>query len=180
MAVAAVWGVSGMMDWRGPAAIGGALALAGLTAAALHDLAVRTVPDRLSAMIAAGALAQATAQHRLLPSLALLVCLFGLACALWARGWLGGGDAKLLGACAPMFAPSQAPDLLLAIAVAGGFLALPYVPGRRLFRRPAADRPTVLLSRLIRCERWRLFRRGPLPYALAIAAGVFLVLGREG
>ena len=171
--------------------LGLGLALAGLAAAALHDIAVRTVPNRLVALVAAGALLQAFAEQRGGPALAMAGGMLVVACLLWWRGWLGGGDAKLLAAAAPLVAPVQALDLLLAIALAGGVLTLPYLPGRRLFARPLpswgdqtspAPRSTAVQigARLWRCERWRLSRRGPLPYAVAIAAGVFLVLAREG
>ncbi len=164
----------------GVGAIGAAVSVAALAAAALHDIAVRTVPNRLAGAVAAGALALAATQHRLPAAAALAAAMFALGTLLWWRGWLGGGDVKLLAAASPLVAPGHALDLILAVAVAGGGLALVYLPGRRLFPRPAPGRPRARLARLIRCERWRLSRHGPLPYAVAIAAGAILVLVREG
>ncbi len=73
-------------------------------------------------------------------------------------------------------APGSVGLMLLATALAGGALCLPYLPGKRLFARPAPGRPVGMLSRVLRCERWRLRRRGPLPYAVAIAAGTLFAL----
>jgi hypothetical protein len=43
--------------------------------------------------------------------------------------------------------------------------------------RPPAARPSGLVRRALRCELRRLRRRGPLPYAAAIAAGgVFAIV----
>jgi prepilin peptidase CpaA len=42
--------------------------------------------------------------------------------------------------------------------------------------RPLPGRPPSLAARIIRVERWRLRRGGPLPYAVAIASGAFFVL----
>ena len=152
------------------------VAAAGLLAAALHDLAVRTVPNALVAIVLAAGLCLALAQHRLLASLAVMAALALAAGFLWVRGFMGGADAKLLGASGLLIAPANALPMLVAIAVAGGALCFPYLPGRRLFGRPAPRRPPGLLPRLLRCEHWRLRRRGPLPYAVAIAAGALFVL----
>jgi hypothetical protein len=42
--------------------------------------------------------------------------------------------------------------------------------------RPRAGRPAGLLRRVWRTERYRMHRRGPLPYASAIAAAALLTL----
>ncbi len=153
-------------------------AAAMLVIAALHDLAVRTVPNRLIAGLTGCALLLATLQGRLLVSGAVASLLFLVTLGLWVHGYLGGGDAKLLPACALLVAPGNVPVLLLGMALAGGGLCLPYLFGRRLVRAPAPGRPASLPARLLRCERWRLCRRGPLPYAVAIAAGTLYALVR--
>lgn len=152
---------------------GAALALAGC---ALHDVAVRTVPNTLLAVVALCALVLAAAQHRLPVSSAIFAVLFLASFGLWLRGWLGGGDAKLLSVCGLLVAPAAVPPMLLVTALAGGVLCLPYLPGKHLFSRPAPGRPALLHARLVRCERWRLRRRGPLPYAVAIASGAIFAL----
>ncbi len=94
----------------------------------------------------------------------------------WLRGYMGGADSKLLAAAGLLVAPGSVPTMILATALAGGLLCLPYLPGRVLFARPTRGRPSELLRRLLRCEHWRLRRRGPLPYAVAIAAGTLFAL----
>lgn len=153
--------------------LGAVVALAG---SALHDVAVRTVPNAWIAILALCALAVATIQHRL-PGAAIAASMLLLAALVpWLRGWLGGGDAKLLAASGLLLAPGAVLPMLLITALAGGFLCLPYMPGKRLFTPPAPVRPARLLARFARCERWRLRRRGPLPYAVAIATGAILAL----
>ncbi len=147
-----------------------------LVVAALHDLAARTVPNSLIGIIGLGGIGLAVAQHRLLPSIFIAVLLLAIAAVLWLRGYLGGADAKLLGAVSLFVPPVSVALMLGATAIAGGLLCLPYLPGARGFARPPPGRPAQLLARLWRCERWRLRRRGPLPYAVAIAAGTLFVM----
>jgi prepilin peptidase CpaA len=96
----------------------------------------------------------------------------------WRRGWMGGGDVKLLGAAALRVPPYAVPGMLMATALAGGVLALFYLVARRRLARPGGPRPSSLLLRALRAERWRLRRGGPMPYAVAIACGVFFVLSQ--
>lgn len=153
-----------------------ALAALALAAAAVHDVAVRTVPNMVLGLAALCALVLAGVQHRLPASLAVAAILLLGAVLLWLRGWIGGGDAKLLGVVGLLVPPGAVLPMLLTTSLAGGILCLPYLPGKRLFARPAPRRPAALVARLIRCEQWRLRRRGPLPYAVAIAAGALVAL----
>jgi prepilin peptidase CpaA len=66
--------------------------------------------------------------------------------------------------------------MLLVTAVFGGLLCVPYLPGPILFSRPPPGKPVGMLRRIMRCEHWRLRRRGPLPYAVAIAVGIMFAL----
>jgi prepilin peptidase CpaA len=147
-----------------------------LVIAALHDLAARTVPNWLIAAVTAAGLALCSLQHRPLVSLAIAALLLLIAAALWLRGYLGGADAKLFAASGLLVPPAAVIPMLLATALAGGLLCLPYFLGPRLLSRPKPGRPTRLLARLLRCELWRLRRGGPLPYAVAIAAGTLFAL----
>lgn len=81
----------------------------------------------------------------------------------FARGWVGGGDAKLLAAIALWCGLKRFPGLVMLVGLAGGVLAL-----------------MVLLAR--RCRLGRVLRLpsladgAPLPYGLAItAAGLWLM-----
>ena len=157
----------------------GALGLSGfglLAVAAWHDLAARTIPNRLPLLVALVGLAQRAAGGQIAPGLAAGALVFAAAVWCWRRGWLGGGDVKLLGASALLVPPLLVPALLAAIAIAGAGLALVYLLARRWVRPAGGTRPAGLLARALRAERWRIARGGPLPYAVAIALGVLAVL----
>jgi prepilin peptidase CpaA len=147
-----------------------------LVAAALHDIAARTIPNGLSLAIAcAGLLARATA-NELLPGLVAAGLVFLLGWAAWRCRVMGGGDVKLLAACALLAPPAAVPGLVLAVALAGGVLALAYLALQPLVPVPALARPGALPARALRAEAWRIRRRGPLPYGVAIALGTFFTL----
>jgi prepilin peptidase CpaA len=159
-------------------------ALAILCLAAAHDVLARTVPNWMPTTLAALGVIQSALAERLIVSLLVGTTVFILSGLCWKRGWLGGGDVKLLGAAAIAVPPVLVPPFVVAVALAGGVLGLVYLACGRLIptatpRRPT-DRPPVdrpigrpvgLLSRAWRLERRRLRRGGPLPYAVAIAAG---------
>lgn len=154
-----------------------ALTLCGLAIllfAALHDFAVRTVPNAYSVILFAAGVALrllSGGTHSLQWGLIAAAIVFALTFIFWQLGWMGGGDVKLLTASAIFVSPLTVPMLIAGTALAGGVLALIFVVGRRMARRPAASRPARFVPRILRCEQWRLTRGGPLPYAAAIAAG---------
>jgi prepilin peptidase CpaA len=143
-----------------------------LVLSGLHDFAVRTVPNWIcAALFADGVLLRLLEPGSLQWGALAAVILFVLTFSFWRLGWMGGGDVKLLTAAA-MFVPPLHVFLLISFtALAGGGLALVYVVLGRLVKRPRGPRPHAILARLLRCERWRMSRHGPLPYAAAIAAG---------
>lgn len=149
--------------------------------AAARDVAVRLIPDAVPLMTCCLGILVRLADGTLPLALPLAVLVFAAAAVCWRRGWLGGGDVKLLGATTLLVAPAAVPGLLLAIALAGGVLALIYLLARSLSSDvipphvPPARRQ-ALLRRVWRAERWRLRRGGPLPYACAIAAGALFSL----
>ncbi|HJS87116.1 MAG TPA: A24 family peptidase [Acetobacteraceae bacterium] len=147
-----------------------------LGAAALHDAAFRTVPNWISLALACGGLALRGLHHDLLPGLAVALGLFALLALLWTRGLLGGGDVKLAGATALTVPPDAAPSFVLAVSLAGGVLALLYLALSLVVSRPAPGVRRSLPARLLKAEAWRVHRRGPLPYAAAIAAGCVFTL----
>ena len=83
---------------------------------------------------------------------------------MFGRGWMGGGDIKLLAASSLWFNLSDGWRLLSAIAIAGGVEALVIMIIRRLPWSDAARSKVLLLS-----------RRGLIPYGIAIALGVALM-----
>ncbi len=142
--------------------------------AALHDFAVRTVPNYYSVLLFAAGFALRIlhgGMHALEWGLAASGLIFLLTFIFWRLRWMGGGDVKLLTAAAIFVTPLAVPTLVTFTALAGGVLALLFVIGRKVATRPLRDRPEKLLGRVLRCEQWRLHRGGPLPYAAAIAVG---------
>lgn len=161
--------------------------LAALLAAALRDLALRAIPHgAVLALAAAGLTARAAEGWG-----ALGAALCGAAAVLaggvllWVRGWLGGGDAKLLAAAALAVPAGALGAMLLAVALAGGVLAAAYLALGRILRRAAPRRDRAaggrhrrssLIRRVARLEADRIRRGAKLPYGLAIAAGAGVCL----
>lgn len=150
--------------------------IACLLVAALHDLIARTAPNWTAAGILVCGLVLRLLHGNLLPGLG-----FGLGMLLitgfcWRRGWIGGGDVKLLTGAAVFVPPTEVMSYMLAVTLSGGVLALLYLAARHFVAKPSPVRPRGLLRRVLRIERWRIRRGGPLPYACAIAAGGLLVL----
>lgn len=147
-----------------------------LAAAAAHDAATRTIPNGLPLLIAALGLALRLLTGSLGPGLAVASLVLAGTVLAWLRGWLGGGDVKLAAAFALVPPPGQVAGFVLATAIAGGVLALVYLALVRRVPRPRPGRRTGFLARCAKAEAWRMRRGGPLPYAVAIAAGGFYAL----
>jgi prepilin peptidase CpaA len=146
--------------------------------AAWHDAIARTIPNGIPATLALIAVVPLLQSQAAWHGLLTAGLLFGAALLLWRFGWLGGGDTKLLGAIGLLVAPDRIGGTVAVIALAGGLLTLPYLACRGRIDRPAPARPTGLVARALRAERFRLRRGGPLPYAIAIAIGTtFGLLG---
>ncbi len=146
-----------------------------LLASAVHDVAFRTVPNAACiAVLGCGLVSRAMSGQIGLAAAAGVVT-FAAAARCWRRGWLGGGDVKLLAATTLLVPPQAVPLLIAWVALCGGVLTLPYLVARH--RLPVLAGPRHhLLGRIARAESWRLRRGGPLPYAMAIAAGACLVI----
>jgi prepilin peptidase CpaA len=152
-----------------------------LLVAAVHDVIARTIPNWLALGLALLGIAQRAVTTSIPGGLLAGFLIFGLAALCWRRGWLGGGDVKLLGAASMMVAPSNVPAFICAVALAGGILALLYLFVRRFIVAESPSRPRggfrrkAFVMRALHVERWRIQRGGPLPYACAIATGFVLV-----
>jgi prepilin peptidase CpaA len=144
--------------------------------AAAHDVAVRTVPNTVSLIVAAAGLTLHALDGQLLASLFNGALVFAGTWYCWRRGWIGGGDVKLLSASVLLVPPASVPELILSTALSGGILALFYLGLARVLPYRAIPRPAGLLPRLWRTEQRRIRRGLPLPYCCAIAAGVLLTL----
>jgi len=144
-----------------------------LGCAAWSDLATRRIPDRISLAVAAvGPLAAiATGINALLWSVALAALVFVALACLHARGWLGGGDVKLSTAIVLGLPPSGCYQFFIVTVLAGGMLALLHLTLRLLPIPAACPAGAAVLRRVCTAERWRICRKGPLPYGIAIACG---------
>ena len=153
-----------------------------LLAAVANDLAVRLVPNWVPALLAAAGSALRAVSGTLVDGLLAGAMVFVLALFCWRRGWLGGGDVKLLAAATLTVPPLAVGGLLAAVALAGGVLAALYLLLGAVLppvRARAPERSASGLGRILRRERRRIARRGPVPYAAAIAAGTFFTLIRH-
>jgi prepilin peptidase CpaA len=143
-------------------------------------LATRTIPDGISVALAVLGLLTRAAEGLAPAASSLLVAagLFVVLLPLHARGAFGGGDLKLVTALAVGFSPLSTLDFLVTTVIAGGVLGVFYL-ALRLLPRPSPLVPQPLAwppRRVFALERRRFSRRGPLPYAVAIAAGGVLTL----
>jgi prepilin peptidase CpaA len=139
---------------------------AAMAFAGAMDLLTMTIPNRVSiVLIAAFAVAAAMmgigwwalASH---VGAGLLMLAVGIG--MFALGWLGGGDAKLLAATALWLGFDHLLPYLLLTAIAGGALALAIL----FYRRMA---PPLWLAR----QSWAMNLHGAkagIPYGLALAA----------
>ena len=148
-----------------------------LLAAALHDVAVRTVPNTISVLLLALGVVLRVDDTMVLPGLAATGAIFVVTTFCWLRGWMGGGDVKLYAACGMLVPPPLVLPFVLTSALAGGVLALLYLVLRLVLPvRPCGVRPAAFVARVVRAERRRIGKGGPLPYAAAIAAGAVFTL----
>ncbi len=147
-----------------------------LAGAALHDIALRTIPNAASIGLVVVGFAMRLQDGWIIPSLLAAAAVFVAAVFCWRRGWLGGGDVKLLAATTLVVPTLQVGSLLVLTAQCGGLLALTYLGLSRVVRVAPAGQPRGALRRLLRAERWRICRGAPLPYGFAIAAGGITLL----
>ena len=138
-----------------------------LLLAAMEDLWRLQISDWLSGAVAAGAflaLAVDGAVVDVWQNLLLFAVVLGFGTLLFARGWMGGGDVKLLAAAALWFDLDQGWKMLVAVAIAGGLEALAIML-LRMLPWPASLREKLAVLR----------RHEAMPYGLAIAAGVAFI-----
>lgn len=146
--------------------------------AAGRDIATRLIPDGVPIGIAAAGLLSRLMQGWTEAgfSLAIGAALFAVMLPLAMRGWFGGGDVKLISAMAVGLAPHETWLFIVATVFAGGALGVAYIVARGLVPETRVVEGGTLLRRVLAVEAWRVRRRGPLPYAVAIATGGLIVL----
>ena len=151
--------------------------------AAWRDVATRTIPDGVSiALLAVGMFMRGSqGWGDLTISLLMSAAIFLFLLPLCSRGLLGGADLKLLSALAVGLSPQSTVSLLLAVTTIGGLLAAVYLLAAKLagattIMRSPSTRIKSRLARVITIESWRIRRRAPLPYGIAIAIGAAVVV----
>jgi prepilin peptidase CpaA len=143
-----------------------------LVLAAGYDLASFTIPNFLNLAVIAVFPLFALAAGLTLPAvgLHLMAGFAGLALgfALFAFGWIGGGDAKLFAGVALWLGFKDFMPYALLASVCGGFLSLALLMARRW---PLPE----ILARHAWIIRLHDAKSG-IPYGVALAAGAFLLL----
>ena len=94
---------------------------------------------------------------------------------LHARGALGGGDVKLFAAVAATLGPRDLMLLTATTLVAGGILGVAIAAARGRLRAAGANIASLALPMLAGVRPAALTDGTPMPYALAIFAGVLAV-----
>ena len=154
--------------------------------AAWRDVATRIIPDSVSiALIVIGAVVRiGQGWDCLLTSLLMSAVIFVVLLPFCSRGLLGGADLKLLTALAVGLSPQATLQLLLCVTMLGGLLAAIYLIAAKLqptWLASSSPKSKSRLGRIATIESWRIRRRAPLPYGIAIAIGAtFVVLQQQG
>ena len=140
---------------------------AAMAYAASMDLLTMTIPNRISlALIGAfaaalpfsGLDASGIASH---VGAGLVMLLVGIV--MFAQGWIGGGDAKLLAAASLWLGFENLLSYLVGVAIAGGLLVVVLLQYRQ-----------IAVPLFLSGQRWAVRLHGKtegIPYGIAIAAG---------
>lgn len=156
-------------------AIDGLFVIAAL-AAAWSDVRTRRIPNALTFALIAFGVASHLATGGLLSaleSLGLAAAVIAVGSFVYARGWLAGGDIKLLAAGVTVFGWPAAIDFLLFTGLAGGLLAVAVALRQNRLVRMLSH----ITSTLVRPGTPVQPSRGyaSLPYGVAIAGGALLI-----
>ncbi len=139
--------------------------------AASSDLFTMTISNRVSILLVAGfaALAFASGQPAAvaLQHVGAGVLVLVIAFVFFARGWIGGGDAKLAAATALWFGFGFLYEYLLYASLLGGVLTLTLLEFRK-YALPGRLSGSDWIERLHR-------RDGGIPYGIALAAAALLI-----
>jgi Flp pilus assembly protein protease CpaA len=136
------------------------------------DIATRLIRNEICLTLALlGIAGQLASPMQVLQSLVAAAILLLVLLVVYTRGWIGGGDVKLLVALAIGLPFAGVIESLTVTALAGGVLALAHLIMRQLPYPKLAPAGSSLVRRVYAVERWRHLRQAPLPYGVAIACG---------
>ena len=139
--------------------------------AALTDITSFTIPNRISALLvlifvpAALVLGRPVGEMGVDAAVCFAALLAGMA--MFAAGWIGGGDAKLLAAASLWLGLPAMPVFLLVTALAGGALAVVLMNVRSSWVQPYLGGVPSWLARLATPG-------ADVPYGVAIATGALV------
>jgi prepilin peptidase CpaA len=139
--------------------------------AALSDITSFTIPNRISALLILAFVPAALALGRPLGEIGTDAAVFVAALvggmAMFAAGWIGGGDAKLLAAASLWLGLAAMPMFLIITALAGGALAVLLMNIRSSWVQPYLTLAPAWLARLATPG-------ADVPYGVAIATGALV------
>ena len=139
--------------------------------AASSDLFTMTISNRVSLLLVGGFFALAywsgMSPHDVLSHVGAAFAVLAVTFVFFARGWIGGGDAKLAAATALWFGFDHLVVYLLYASVFGGALTLAMIRFR-LMPLPQAFADQEWVKRLHRPD-------GGVPYGIALAAAALLI-----
>jgi prepilin peptidase CpaA len=123
--------------------------VAGALGAAIADIRTRKIPNVLCGALAAAAVAVSVPHGwaAVAATVAIILAVFTAGTFAFERGWLGGGDVKLLAACSGFAGYPGSITLILYVAIAGAIVSL------------------------FEAARLRRLRGLKVPYGVAIAGG---------
>jgi prepilin peptidase CpaA len=148
---------------------------------AMIDIAIRLIRNEICLILALlGVAVHFASPMQLGESLIVATILLLLLTVIYRRGWIGGGDVKLLVALAIGLPLMGIIQLLTITALAGGVLALVYLMMRLLPYPKLAPAGSSLVRRVCAVERWRNLRHAQLPYGVAIACGGIWTVFSQG
>jgi len=173
------------MDWIAPmdwiAHTASFLEILLLLYVATIDIATRLIRNEICLVLALlGIVGHFASPMQFAESLVAATILFLLLFVIYQRGWMGGGDVKLLVALAVGLPLMGVIQLLTITALAGGVLAVVHLILRVLPYPRLAPAGSSLARRVYAIERWRHLRRAPLPYGVAIACGGIWTIFSQG
>lgn len=138
--------------------------------AAISDIRTMTISNRLCLILAGGFYPAAVLVGLSWPLigihtlLAFAVLLAGMA--MFAAGWMGGGDAKLMTAASLWLGLSAALPFVFYVALMGGVLTVVFLILRKLFHRH--------INSMSGWQQRLMTDKGGIPYGVAIFAGALL------
>ena len=142
-----------------------------MLAAAAEDAVRLRISNITVLLVLVGAIVAAVIagpEVRLWQNLAVFLALLAVGTPMFAAGKLGGGDVKLLAATGLWFDFGGALGMLIAVALAGGLLALLVLVLRAIGWSEEMRRRVVLLR-----------PGGGIPYGVAIAAGALIAMALQ-